>query len=54
MQCVLRYIIYGGLCDSVYSIKGGAVQLLGGHIRGIARLVATPLDNPPAVFNTKI
>ncbi len=28
------------------------MQLLGGHIRGIARLVATPLNNPPLLLNT--
>ncbi len=30
------------------------MQLLGGHIRGIARLVATPLNNPPLLLNISI
>ncbi len=50
-ECVTRHYIWGALRLGFYNIKGGAAQLLGGHIRGIAHLVATPLDNPPALLN---
>ena len=43
-RSVLRYIIY---------IKGGAAQLLGRETY-VRSLVATPLDNPPAILNTGI
>ena len=43
--CVTQKSVF--VANSFHGIKGGAAQLLGGHIRGIAALLRPPLIIPP-------